>query len=411
MIKIKDLSLEELYTKPKITPSIEAAIISKEDFSHIQPNYCDKVCKLKCKNYENVELDHREVDVLIIQDHDAYKDGYKDAERVERSHRAILTELCRRNLQGLSYKITNVLKCQIEEEDLSRGHKPPTTAVQLKCAPYLKKEIELSKPRVIISLTNNATKVLGLKKSNYTNRGEIHGNIVLTLHPKIALMIRQNSSGKMWGSDYWEVIDRDFNKAGRMAKGELNVPELDSAIERHKTSLLITRSLEDVRTASNEILSLPLTRIISFDTETTGLDPWDREAKLLTIQFGYRLPTREIRSIVIPLWHRENKNYDPNVAWQMIIPILEGSLPKIGHNVKFDVLYIYATTGIRVKNIVYDTMLILHNLNSGIQGNYGLKRAVWDHLPESGLGGYEDKLPNLTKIKEQEEEDDTASIE
>lgn len=409
MIKIKDMSLEELYAKPKITPSVETAIVSKEDFTRIQPNYCEKVCKLKCKSYTNVQLDHREVDVLILQDHTAPRDGYKDGERIERSHQAIITELCRRNLQGLSYKLINVMKCKLEDEDMARGNKPPTSAVQLKCSPYLKKEIELSNPKVIISLTNNATKVLGLKKSNYTNRGEIHGNVVLTLHPKITLMIRQNASGKMWGSDYWEVIDRDFNKAGRMARGELQVPELDISIERQKSNIFICRTIEDVLKAYKELLALPPRRIISFDTETTGLDPWHPDAKLLTIQFGYRLSNGNIRSIVIPLRHRENKGYDPDVAWGFVKVILESNLPKIGHNVKFDILYIYATTGVRVKNVVFDTMLILHNMNSGIQGNYGLKRAVWDFLPESGLGGYEDKLPKLTEEKKDEEEENVES--
>lgn len=404
------MSLSELYAKEKITPSVEAAIVAKEDFTKIQSNYCDRVCRLKCKNYESVSLDHRAVDVLIIQDHDAIRDGYKDAARIERSHRTILAELCGRNLAGLSYKLVNVLKCQLEDEDLARSNKPPTAAVQLKCSPYLKKEIELSKPKVIISLTNNATKVLGLKKSNYTNRGEIHGNVILTLHPKITLMIRQNSSGKMWGSDYWDVIDKDFAKAGRIARGELRVPSLDTGIEKQKDNIFICRTILDVRKVIQELSDLPLTRIVSFDTETTGLDPWALDAKLLTIQFGYRTSKGSIRSIVIPLFHRENNLYDPREAWVYVADFLKGDHPKIGHNVKFDILYIFATTGVRVNNVVFDTMLVLHSLNSGIQGNYGLKRAVWDYLPETGLGGYEDKLPNLTKVKEKDEEEESEDV-
>lgn len=403
MIKIKDLSLEELYKKPKITPSIEAAIIEKEDFSEIQPNYCEKVCRLKCKSYEMVDLEHREVDVLIIQDHNAIRDGYKEASRIERSHRMIIDELCQRNLEGLTRRITNVLKCELDEADITRN-KPPTQTVLSKCAPYLKREIELANPKVIISLSSTATKVLGLlKKNNYGNRGEVIGNVILTLHPKVTLMIRQNSSGKMWGSDFWETIDRDFRKAGQLARGEMRVPDLDISIENQKPHIFVTRSLEDVLKAVGELSALPPSKIISFDTETTGLDPWASEAKLLTIQFGYKLPNTKIRSLVIPLWHRDNKNYSASEAWKLIHPFLVDNHPKIGHNVKFDVLYIYATTGTRVKNIAFDTMLLLHNLNSGVQGTYSLKTAVWDWFPESGLGGYEDKLPKLTKEKITEE--------
>jgi uracil-DNA glycosylase family 4 len=417
MIKTGNLGLDDLYIKEKITPSVEVAILKKENFTEIQPKYCEKVCKLRCKSYGNVTLNHDEVDVLVIQDHDAPDDKYmgkiKEGTKIERTHRTIVDELCQRNLRGLTYRITNVTKCKITERDITKG-KPPTSAILLKCSPYLLKEIELSKPKVIISLTNNATKTLGLKKSNYTHRGEIHTspvhpNVVLTLHPKIVMMIRQNSSGKMWGPDYWDVIDRDFNKAGRIARGQLSVPGLDESIEKAKQHILITRTLEDVRKAVDELSRLPRTAIRSFDTETTGLDGTASDAKLLSIQFGYRLPNGKIRAIVFPLWHKENKGYDPNEAWALITPLLEDDTPKIGHNAKFDVLYIYFTTGVRVKGILFDTMLVLHSINSGIQGNYTLKRSVWDWFPESGLGGYEDKLPGLTKSrKETTEEEDSV---
>lgn len=400
MNKISDLSLQELYTKPKITPSVEIAIIKKEDFREIQPKYCDKVCKLNCKSYSNVELVHEPVNVLIIQDHDAHDDTYKSGARIEKTNREILEQLCRRNLDGLSRRITNLLKCQLEREDLTKG-KPPSVSRMNKCAPYLYQEIASSKPKVIISLGTNTTKALGLKKSNYTNRGEVHGNVVLTLHPKVALMIRQNASGKMWGPDYWQIIDRDFKKAGDLARGLLTVPDLDTAILALRGDITITRTINDVVAARITILSLPVGTLISFDTETTGLDPMAPDAKLLCIQFGYRDPEDgRLKAIVIPLWHRDNTWYNPDEAWAHIHDILTRNIPKIGHNVKFDILYIFHTTGVRVKCVVFDTMLVLHNINSGIQGNYGLKRAVWDWLLEMGIGGYEDRLPMLTRAKD-----------
>lgn len=408
-MKITDIPLVELYAKPKMTPSTEAAIISKEDFTEIQPQYCEKICKLNCKSYSGVDLNHDPVDIMILQDHNAYNDGYKEGYKIEQTHRRILSELAKYHFEGLSWKISNVLKCNLDVADLVKG-KPPTAVKQLKCAPYLMKEIELSKPRVILSLTSNATKALGLKKSNYTHRGEIHGNIVLTLHPKITLMIRQNSSGKMWGPDYWDVINRDFEKTARLAKGELVVPDLDEAIEREKANIHIAKSLADVIEFTRIIASQPYSKVRSFDTETTGLDPFDEEARLISIQFGFRNDEDgKIHSYVFPLWHKDNIWYSADEAWTFIASLLEDPSPKVGHNSKFDILMIYATTGVRVINVVFDTMLVLHSINSGIQGNYGLKRAVWDWLPESGLGGYEDKLPTLTKTVEEEEESDETS--
>jgi hypothetical protein len=404
--KIIELTLQELYNKPKITPSIEEAIRAKEDFTFIQPEYCTKVCRLKCKSFASVHLNQGVVDVLVIQDHRAFNDGYKDGDKLERTYRGIIDELCSRNLRDLTFRVTSALKCTLERDDLTKGNKPPTVTTQSKCHPYVRQEILLAKPKVIISLGSNATKALGIKgKSNFTNRGEIIGNIVLTLHPKVTTMIRQNKSGKMWGPDFWKVIDHDFAKAGRIARGELIVPSIQEGLAEQKKHLFITRSMDDVIAATEELLRLPETKLLSYDIETTSLDPYSSDARILCVQFGYRIRPGVIRAIVIPLWHRANNGYDPTEAWKWIIPILKGKNPKIGHNVKFDIVFTYVATGVRISNVISDTMLMLHNFNSGVQGTYGLKIAVWDHLADLGIGGYEDALPKLTRRKEETEEE------
>jgi hypothetical protein len=86
-MKTTDLSLEELYAKPKITPSIEAAIILKEDFTEIQSNYCDKICRLTCKSYAGVDLNHDRSRYHDITRSHAYDDGYKEGYKIEQTHR------------------------------------------------------------------------------------------------------------------------------------------------------------------------------------------------------------------------------------------------------------------------------------------------------------------------------------
>lgn len=422
MTKLIDLPLVQLYQRPSITASVEEAIRSKEDFSQIQPSYCQAVCKLKCKQFDNAEgvrlLDHHP-DILILQDHNALPDTRynKSSHQIEEANLKILRALIKQCFpDGTTYYVSNLLKCGVTAADMVKGKGPGTTVLS-KCAPYLLSEIERCAPTIIISLTTSCTKALGFtKKSNTNNRGEIHRladgtPVIFTLHPKLTTMIRQNASGAMWGPDYWEVIKRDFVKASKLLSGELDPGTLDDGIAQAQTKIQITNTLQGVKTAVERILSLGKTKIVSFDTETTGLDPWAPEAKLLTIQFGYKNEQGEYEAVVIPLWHRENKAYRPEEAWALLLPILERSdVPKIGHNAKFDILYIYATTGCRVQGLVYDTMLVLHNLNSGIQGCYGLKAAVWDWIPESNLGGYEDKLPSLTKTKKEVKEEEQGEM-
>lgn len=392
----------------------------KEDFSKKAPLWCEKVCKLNCKAppRDAMLVPTDTVDVLIIQDHKAFSDGKygKRFEEVESKHREIIFQMAGKAFKAkeghpkLTYAVTSLLKCQLTKDDIKKN-KAPTDTVLMKCKPYVLKEIELRKPKVIISLNTAVTKAMGLKKTNYGNRGEIFGNVVFTLHPRTLLMLRQNSSGKFWGPDFYKIIERDFMKAAALARGELKNPDLVAAVEKVRKQVHVARNMTDVRAYVMELLEVGRKgKVLSYDTETNGLDPYATGAKLLTAQFGYRHADGYIKALVFPLWHRENHGYDPVQAWPFIAEILlDESIGKIGHNMKFDCLFTYCTAGIRIKGVRFDTMLLLHALDSGTQGNLGLKQAVWDYLPAMELGGYEDLLPSLhttKQIEKLEGEDD-----
>jgi hypothetical protein len=416
MAKLETLSLTDLYSR-KITASVEAAIMLKEDFSKKAPDWCNKVCRLSCKNppVRNI-VSTDQVDVLIIQDYSAFDEPRfrKSGSVVENSHRTVIDQLAVNAFKAtddhskLTYSVTNLLKCGLQGGDIKKG-KAPTDTVIMKCRPYLLKEIELRKPKVIISLNTSVTKAMGLKKTNYGNRGEIFNNVVFTLHPRTLLMLRQNSSGKFWGPDFYDIIQRDFHKAAALARGQLRNPDLLGSIAKHKRQIKTAKSIEDVIAFTTELQAAGEEgRIISYDTETNTLDPFAVDAKILTMQFGYRnSETGFIHVFVFPMWHRENNFYDPVEAFDYIRPILEDSrIPKVGHHMKFDVLMTYTVTRrftgdpCRIVNVAYDTMLLLHAKDSGTQGNLGLKQAVWDYLPDLELGGYEDMLPSLHTAKQ-----------
>ncbi len=422
MAKLGTLPLAELYER-KITASVSSAIIAKEDFSKKSENWCGKVCTLNCKNPPRDDLlvptDY--VDILIIQDFKAFDEPRfkRKAVDVERKHREVINQMARTAFRekgefpALTFGVTNLLKCQLTAPDIKKG-KAPTDTVLAKCKPYLLKEIELRKPKVIISLNTAVTKAMGLKKTNYGNRGEIFGNVVFTLHPRTLLMLRQNSSGKFWGPDYYDIIQRDFHKAAALARGQLSSPDLLRAVDRVKKQVKIARSLEDVKSLTEKLLEVGRNgSLLSYDTETNTLDPFASDAKIITMQFGYRDTDGVVKALVFPMWHRENIWYNAEKAFKCIRQILDDeNIAKVGHNLKFDVLMTATTTGCRIKGIAYDTMLLLHSLDSGTQGNLGLKQAVWDYLPEMELGGYEDLLPGLhtaKQIEKLESEDDGES--
>jgi DNA polymerase I-like protein with 3'-5' exonuclease and polymerase domains len=104
--------------------------------------------------------------------------------------------------------------------------------------------------------------------------------------------------------------------------------------------------------------------------------------------------------------------YSPAEAWKIINPLLLSSgIPKVLHNMKFDMLFIYHTTGVRMEGVEFDTMLMLHALDSGIQGCLSLKTAIWDHCPDLNLGGYEELLPKLTKVKKTDDSEESEESE
>ena len=417
MAKLSTLSLEELYSR-KITASVEAEIIKKEDFSAPSKMWCDKVCTLKCKGPSSSMLHHSHVDVLILQDYRAYDEPKfrRVGKTTETKHLEIIKQIVTRAIGGdVSYKVIDLLKCPIRPQDITKG-KPPVERALMKCRPYLQEEIRRINPKVIISLATPATKALGLKASNYGNRGEIHSYngipIIFTIHPRILLMLRQNSSGKFWGPDFYSVIYKDFEKARDLLNGSLKIPDLDKALEEVKTRITICRDIETVKKECEKLFNIGMESVLSYDLETNSLDYLATDAKIITAQFGYRDENGVARAVVIPLWHRANDMFNPDEAWENIAAILINTeISKIGHNIKFDILFTYFRTGVRVKGVLFDTMLLLHSINSGIQGNYGLKQAVWDWIPETELGGYEDKLPALTKppkeVNEETDEENT----
>lgn len=419
MAKTSDLPLNELYAKEKITKSVEVAIQAKENFNKLSHDYCMKICKLKCKRPEGVDLLNKKVDILIIQDHSMPRGKYdKTDDGSEKIQQGIIDFVCEKAKfrdRNITYKVVNLLKCAPHEKDFPKGKAPTITTLE-KCKPYLLQEIATCTPKVIISLSTAVTKALGYKKhSNTNNRGEIIDNrIVITLHPRVLSMIRQNASGAMWGNDYFDIIRRDFEKAAKLVIGELYLKTLEEGVEEQKKNIFICRSLEDIQNVIRTINSLPDGYVVSCDTETTSLDPFLPEAKLLCIQFGWKDPeTGVIIARVIPLWHRANTWYNADIAWKLVVPILiSKNIIKIGHNFKFDYLYIYHTTGVRVEGFEFDTMLTTHALDSGLQGCFSLKAAIWDWAPDINIGGYEGLLPKLSKKKDiEEEQEDEENVE
>ena len=382
--QLNKLTLEELYGTGKATPGVMKYIRSMEDFSHVSPRYCS-LCPAEMKGakptinpiWKKVTgEEERPVAVLLPHRYqDEIRGGYVARTGKEREQRII------RILGDFIKPPTMYLPAYICTQS---GYNVKMGVVK-HCSMYIKEHFKAVKPQAILACGPNAVAALGLKGSRGDTLEWEGTPVVVTYDPRIVFMLRQNSSGDTWGPDYLAVLKRDTDKINKLCRG-IRPPSLTDAVEVAKGKVNVVTTLKGVE---RMVGKLSTQKVISCDIETTGLDPWAENAKVLTVQFG----TEDGESAwVVTLWHKDWKKYDSDEAWNLIAPLLvDPEILKVGHNIKFDTLYLWVVKRLKM-GPVEDTMIYLHSLNSGVQGEYGLKSAVQDYLWETGLGGYEDLL-------------------
>ncbi|NTU43426.1 MAG: DNA polymerase I [Nitrospirales bacterium] len=110
---------------------------------------------------------------------------------------------------------------------------------------------------------------------------------------------------------------------------------------------------------------------LALDTETTGTDP------LSDTLVGISLCKEKGTACYIPVRHSEGPNLP--AALSMLKSLLEDeSIPKIGHNLKFDIL-ILRQEGIRMKGKILDTMVASYLLSPNKQ-NHSLEDVGLEYL-------------------------------
>jgi DNA polymerase-1 len=100
---------------------------------------------------------------------------------------------------------------------------------------------------------------------------------------------------------------------------------------------------------------------LAFDVEATGRDPFSDSL------VGIALCREKGRAFYVPLRHAGGPNIPD--ALELLAPVLrDESVPKIGHNLKYDILML-RREGIAVAGTLYDTMLASYLLNPNKPGH------------------------------------------
>tara|TARA_B100001057_G_scaffold484652_1_gene563060 strand:+ start:207 stop:2966 length:2760 start_codon:yes stop_codon:yes gene_type:complete len=154
--------------------------------------------------------------------------------------------------------------------------------------------------------------------------------------------------------------------------GEGNTQQV-SKYKNEKVNVNKYQCINSEKQLNEWIKELEKEAVISFDTETTSLNPL--EAQLLGVSFSFA-PNK---ACYIPIKNKNSNIVDKNIILKKIKKLLEDpSIVKVGQNLKYDYL-VMKNEGIEI-NSYDDTMLISYVLDAG------LNRHSMDILSEIHLG-------------------------
>ncbi|MGC8362853.1 DNA polymerase [Bacillus subtilis] len=237
------------------------------------------------------------------------------------------------------------------------------------------KELEIVNPDIIVPMGNVSLKKVGGKTGITKFRGkatvdEETGRIIFPIVGPDMLFLQPKHT-KKWTKDLQnlkELLDKGKN-----------------FLERKEVNY---RYLEDLPSVLKEIKRMKKSKWVVFDLETTGLDPFKSDSKIVCIS----LTDRDRYGVTIPLDHKE-------FAWEeddfekvkMAIKLLleDKKIKKMAHNGKFDMKWLKVQYGIEVANFAFDPLLCHYLTVSEEQGGHGLKNLAWEF---TDMGGYDNEL-------------------
>ena len=281
---------------------------------------------------------------------------------------------------------TNAVRCWSGE-----GNPAPTDAQARACAPFLKAEIELLKPKVIIMLGGTAlksvSKKIGITKLRGTAWQEGGVYHIPTWHPSYVIR-----SGGVFGGEDARVL-KEFCDDIEKAK---NIAEVGVGKSVGANYDLVSSYVDAMRYFELfESLEQPL----DFDVETHGQregrkgwtpDPYADDACALTIAFSWEPGY----AVCIPLCKEDSPIpthhwVDLLEAWSKMVSIRNERGLKFGaFNAAFDVMFPHICHGIPLPEIDFDPHLAHHLLNEELRMP-GLSQLTWIY---TDMGGYDTRM-------------------
>ncbi len=112
--------------------------------------------------------------------------------------------------------IANVLKCR------PPGNRDPRPEEVEACTPFLDRQIEIIRPKVIVTLGRHSTKYLFSKAGlTFKKMGDVRGHVyeVELLGLKVLLIPTLHPASALYNPSYRSILESDFDFIGRVVRG------------------------------------------------------------------------------------------------------------------------------------------------------------------------------------------------
>ena len=300
--------------------------------------YCDG-CILDHKR-QPFSMETREgARFLVVTPTPSLRDSVKGDIMSPPSQRILAQSMRKERFVQEDFAIVPQVRCAYDPDLLTTKEK---RGIQQQCRQYLLDDIEEMKPEVIIPMGAEASvqvlnKPLKITKvRGVAERSEEHQTMVLPmLSPLQVALYPQHQS----------TFSSDCATLGRLVDHDYDITA---------SSVSSSGAYELVDDLQFLIDEKPM--LISFDTENTSLRWYDPTAKILTMQFC----TEEGKAYMLPWEHpdmpRTNRQKSKLIK-QLIQLLCRPDVVIIGQNLKYDALFLWAQTGIKIK-IGGDTLML-----------------------------------------------------
>lgn len=295
--------------------------------------------------------------------------------------------------EKLSLRFTYGVQC-IGSDDAS-----PSKKVMLHCHSFLMPTLLSVPPKVVIVMGTDALKQLGIKAAFKEVRGRF---LPLPGKPEIPVLVTFGEDALLANPGLFTTFKLDLKNAFEKAITKVTVPK--ATLEQLTANYVFPKTVEEVKQVCEEIIRyVPEGRgdaaswAIAVDTETTTLHPEKEDAKIIAFCIAWDKGKATTILFEHPKAPSEYLACLSEIR-EAIKTVLQCAKPKVFHNCKFDLKFIEQKLGIKVINVVYDTLLGEHLLDEAKVGNFGLKALTAGWLPE--YSGYEDKLQDFLQIQE-----------